>query len=151
MVEIMRNRDPLLVEELGRDFRPLRIMEGNFTYRVCGPDMRIRIVHRRQRKIQFVSLDQNRACEVVDDLGVATSDDPFVMPCDEEVEMAQALELFEWAKRKASERKAREAWVKPLRTAAFIQAVAESNDEAVKQAVGASTFGQYLTKQRESA
>lgn len=150
MVEIIRERNPVLTEDLKRDFRPLLVMEGNFTYRVVGPDLRVRIVHRRQRKIRFVSLDQNHVCEVVEDLGPATQDDPWIQPCDQEVDWAQSQELIDWSLRKRKERAEREAWVRPLRTAAFLQGIAESNDEAVKRAVGASTFGEYFRKQRES-
>lgn len=151
MVEIIRQRDPVLLEDLKRDFRPLVVMEGNFLYRAVGEDMRVRLIHRRQRKIRFVSLDQDRVCEVVEDLGPATQDDPWIQPCDGEVEWGESQELIAWSLRKRAERAEREAWVKPLRTAAFIQAISDSTDEAVKRAVGSSTFGEHVRIQRERA
>ncbi len=150
MVEIIRERNLLFEDDLKRDFKPFEIVEGNFTYQVVGPDMRIRIVHRRQRKVRYVSSDQNQIAEVVTDLGAATNDDAFAMPCDGAVEMAQALELFEWAKRARRERKEREAWVKPLRDEEFKRAIVDAFEEGAKRAVGLTTVGPHVRIQRES-
>lgn len=151
MVEIIRERTLAFEEDLKRDFRPLEVREGNFTYRVAGPDMKIRIVHRRQRKVLFVDpRDVNRLCEIVEDLGPATMDDPWVMPCQEGVEWAQAVELFEWAKRKRAEMEARRAIVKPLRDEAFLLSVQAHYEEAGRRASGLSSFGPYQRIQRES-
>ena len=151
MVEIIRERNPVFEEDLKRDFRPLEVREGNFTYRVVGPDMRVRIVHRRQRKVLFVALDQNSTCETVQDLGPATQADPWCMPCDEGVERAQALELFDWALRKRAELAERRALVKPLRDKAFLQGIAEVNEEIAMAMNGTSSFGPYARVQREKA
>jgi hypothetical protein len=149
MVEIIRERNLVLEEDLKRDFKPFEIFEGNFQYRVVGPDLCIRTINRRQRKVRYVSSDQNRICETITDLGVATDEDAFVMPCDGAVEMAQANELFDWAKRARNERKAREAWVKPIRDEAFRNYVADAFEEGARRAVGQSSFGPLVQLQRE--
>lgn len=143
---------PLFQEELRRDFRPMEVREGNFQYRVLYPDGRFRLVHRRQRKVLFIDKrDANRLCEmVVQDLGPATAEDPWVIPCDGEVEWAQALELADWAKRKRDERQSREAWVNPLRREAMLASVQLKYEEAARRATGLSTFGPHQRVQRES-
>lgn len=148
-VEIQRRVDPQFEDELRRDFRPHEIVEGDFTYRVVGQDLRVRIVHRRQRKIRYVSLDQNRICETVRDLGPATGEGGFVVPCSEEVEIAQAMELLDWAARKRAELRQRQAEVQPLRDEAWRQSVVAHFEEAARRSVGMSTFGPYQRIQRE--
>lgn len=151
-IDLIRTMDPLFEEELKRDFRPLEVREGDFSYRAQSPDGRVRLIHRRQRKVLFVDpKDANHTCElVVADLGVATQEDPWVMPCDGEVEWAQVLELVDWAMRKRAERAAREAQVNPLRTEAMWKNVLENYEKGALAAHGSSTFGPYQRIQRES-
>lgn len=151
-VELLLERTPGLEAELRRDFRPLEIVEGNFAYNVLNSETgRVTLQWRRQRQITYVKSDQNTTAKVVTDLGPATYDGQFVMPCSDEVEMAQAIELIEWGKREAAQRREREAWVKPLRTAAWLKALQESNEEAQRRATGASTFGPSHKVQREAS
>ena len=152
MVELLLERTPGLEAELARDFRPLEIVESNFPYNVLNRDTgRVTLQWRRQRHITYVKRDQNTTAKVVTDLGPATQDGQFVMPCSNEVEMAQAIELFEWSRREAQARREREQWVKPLRDKAFMQALQESNEEAGRRATGASTFGPKHKVQREAS
>jgi hypothetical protein len=72
----------------------------------------------------------------------------YVMPCADAVEMAEALELIEWSKRLAEEHRKREAWVKPIRTAAFLRLLHESNEEAGRRKFASSTFSQAHKVQR---
>lgn len=147
VVELMLTRTPEFEAELKRDFKPFEVMEGDFTYDLVI-DGRRAILNRRQRKVRYVSADQNSIREVINDLGEATGEDAYAMPCDGVVEMAQAWELIDWAKRKAAERRARQTWVGPIRKAAFLQAVADSTEESVKRALRASTFGPIQRIQR---
>lgn len=149
MVHIIRERDPIFEEELPAGFRPLSIEEGNLVFRGVLPDGTVKPVHRRVRVIRFVSLDQSCECETVSDLGPATDADPLFVPCSGAVEMAEAIDLFLWAKQKSDERAAREAWVKPLRDQAFLLGIAASNEEAARRAVGSSSFGPMARVQRE--
>jgi hypothetical protein len=149
MVELLLERTPEFEADLARDFRPYEVVEGDFTYTVVV-DGRLRIIHRRQRKVRYVGSDQNSIREVVNDLGAATGETSYVIPCSNEVEMAQAFELFDLARRKHLELVRRRAWVKPLRDAAFRQAIAVSNEEVGRRSRGASSFGRFQRIQRES-
>lgn len=148
-IEIRREVNPQFEEELRRDFRPIAVLEADFTYRVVGDDGRQRIVHRRQRKIRYVSHDQNRICETVKDLGEATGETPFLIPCEGEVELAQAIELWEWAYRKRRELRERQAQVQPLRDEAWRNALVDLAEEGQRRSVGMSSFGPYQRIQRE--
>lgn len=177
-MEIIRERNPLFEFELKRDFRPLEVAEGDFTLEVtndgrsvlmmdretgqvfpdpdgtmmaiCPADGRRRLLQRFQRRITFVSLDQNRTAMTVTDLGPARGITPVFIPCENEVEMAQALETLDWAAVKRRELVAREAEIKPLRTAAMLASVQNKFDEAQRAARGLSTFGPHVRIQRES-
>lgn len=149
MVEIIRERNPRFMDELKRDFVPFEVVEGDFSYRAVSPDGRATLLHRRQRKVRYVSHDQNSLSETVDDLGPATGEDSYVIPCHEAVEVAQAIELIEWAKRKAAELEARRAIVEPLRTASWMDWLKRQQEEAKLQVRGATTVGPYQRVQRE--
>lgn len=144
MVEIIRSRDVFLEAELTRDFKPLRVDEGNYAYEIVGADQRRRIIHRRQRKIFYVSkLDANRIVCTVNDLGSATNAPQLTIPCGdgrEGTDVAQAFELLDWAERERVRLNARAAEVDPQRTAAFITALNESNEEVLRRRKGQSTF-----------
>jgi hypothetical protein len=114
-----------------------------------GDDGRKRILQRRIRMIRFINLEQTRVRELITDLGMATREEPFAMPCDGEVEMSQALELFAWAKRASAERTARTALIKPERDRAFLNGIADVADDMVKRKLGLSTFGRGGKLQRE--
>ena len=148
-IEIIRMRDPMEEEELKRDFRPVEIMECNYPRVTVGDDGRKRILQRRIRMIRFINLEQTRVRELITDLGPATREEPFAMPCDGEVEMSQALELFAWAKRASAERTVRTALIKPERDRAFLNGIADVADDMVKRKLGLSTFGRGGKLQRE--
>lgn len=111
MVHIIRQRDPLFEQELGRDFKPVAVIQGDFTIviRWDGPNLlysdrndpsiagiieegnplrqsvpddgRVRMLQRWQRRVRFTSLDQSRECVLVTDLGEALGMDAIVVPC----------------------------------------------------------------------
>lgn len=113
MVHIIRQRDPLFEQELGRDFKPVAVIQGDFTIviRWDGPNLvyadrndpsiagivdegnplrqsvpddgRVRMLQRWQRRVRFTSLDQSRECVLVTDLGEALGMDAIVVPCRE--------------------------------------------------------------------
>jgi hypothetical protein len=134
-------RDPVMEEELKRDFRPFEIVECNMPRVHVGSDGRKRILQRRIRMVRFVNIEQTRVREIITDLGPASNEQPFAMPCDGQVEMAQALELFGWAKRASEERRARSELIKPERDRAFLNGIADVADEWTKRKLGLSTFG----------
>lgn len=144
MVEIVRTRDVFFEAELKRDFKPLRVDEGNFLFELVGEDGRRRLIWRRSRKVFYVSkLDANKICWTVADLGPATNDPELTVPCGDGrdgTDVAQAFELLDWA---AAERKrlaARAAEVEPLRTAAFLNAMQEAVEENRRRQKAQSTF-----------
>lgn len=149
MVEVIRERNPRFEDELRREFKPFEIVEGDFTYTAVGPDMRARIIHRRQRKVRYVSADQNELRETVNDLGPATGEDSYVVPCSDAVEMAQALELIDWQKRKTAELAARRAMVAPIRDAEWKRFLVDFDEENRKKIRGLTTVGPYQRIQRE--
>lgn len=151
MVEIIRERNPQFMDELKRDFVPYEVMEGDFSYRGVTPDGRMSLLHRRQRKVRYVSHDQNSLRETVDDLGPATGEDAVVIPCDGAVEIAQAIELIAWHKRVAEVLKRRRAEVEPERTKYFLDQMELLNDEARRAQKGMTTVGPYARVQREGA
>ncbi len=152
MVEIIRRNDPLIAEELKRDFRPFEIWEGNAAVTVVGEDHRLRVVHRRRRVIRYIStLDGEKARDIITDLGPATAQEAFVLPCDGEVELCHALELIEWAKRSSAERAARNKAIKPERDRAFLEGLADTADDWTKRKLGRSTYGPGGKIQREGA
>jgi hypothetical protein len=127
MVEIIRERDPIFEEEIGRDFKPSDVVQGDFTVLVMweGPNLilrdyrnpsltwpvpedsplrlsvpddgRIRVLQRLQRRTRFVSLDQSRESVVVTDLGPAVGMDAVCIPCRDPRDPASATDSVEYA------------------------------------------------------
>ena len=149
MVEIIRQKTPQFMDELTRDFVPYEVIEGDFSYTGVRPDGSRQILHRRQRKVRYASPDQNSLCETVDDLGPATGEDAFVIPCEGAVEMAQAIELIDWQKRVAAEMKRRRAEIEPERTRHFLTQLELLREEALLAQHGTSSFGPHARVQRE--
>lgn len=149
MVEIIRERNPKFMDELRRDFVPFDVTEGDF---LCGaqlPSGKILYANRRQRRIRYISADQNSLCETADDLGPATGEEAVRIPCDGAVEIAQVIELLDWHKRKMADLEARRAWVEPLRTASWLDWLNSRREEVAKQQTGLTTVGPFVRVQRE--
>jgi len=110
------------------------------------------LVHQRSRRTRVLTcLTPDQQLTVLPyDMGPATGDEALSMPCAGAVEMAQVWELFEWYSENLAARKAREAEVEPLRTSAFLEGLAQEQDELNKRVVGASTVGPYHRVEREA-
>lgn len=150
-MEIIRERNPLFEAELRRDFKPEEVVEANFAYRAITAEGRMVLLHRRQRKVRFRSLDGNSICETVVDLGPATQDQAITVPCGGENEIAHVFELLDWAARRRAELRARRAEVQPLRDAAFLASLQNYAEEFERRRRGISTFGYGGQLQRVSA
>lgn len=159
MVELMVERTLLFEADLKRDFRPFQVEEGNFTCELETKDGETCLVcpvgyahrhmlQRRQRRIHYVSEDQNRLCMTVDDRGPATADGQFVMPCGGAVEMAEAWDQIEALKERQRALAERQAWVKPIRDAAWLKALGDMQEQEALAFRRASVVGPGLTVQR---
>jgi len=149
MTELMVERTLLFEEDLKRDFRPFEVVEGNFLCTLPSPiSGRPMTYNRRQRRVRYISADQNSIRETVDDRGPATADGQFVMPCGGAVEMAEAWDQIDALKERSRALTARQAAVKPLRDAAWLVALAEMQEQEFEDFNRRSVVGPGLTVQR---
>ena len=135
--------------ELPRSFRPWSIHECDMPRLLEGDDGRIHQRQRRTRVLACLTPDQQLTV-VPYDMGPATGDEAISMPCAGAVEIAEVWELFEWYGIGLAKRKARAVEAEPERTAAFLEALAQEQDELEKRVVGASTVGPYHRVEREA-
>lgn len=150
MVEILTRRAmPDFFEELPRGFKPLCVEERDMPRVIAGEDGRVRMKHRRTRVVVYLTPDQEPAAKPYD-MGPANGRGGLSIPCSEVTEVAQVWEIFDWWTRVEEERAEREKWVKPQRTKAFLEGIADEADDRTKRALGLSTFGPGGKLQRES-
>jgi len=149
MTELMVERTFLFEDELKRDFRPFEVVEGNFLCTLPSPvSGRLTTYNRRQRRVRYISHDQNSIRETVDDRGPATADGQFVMPCGGAVEMAEAWDQIEALKERSRALTARQAMVKPYRDEAWFNILAQMQEQEVEDFHRRSVSGPGLTVQR---
>lgn len=149
-VQLILQRDPAFEEDLARDFRPIEVREKNYLCTLVTESGVRTTYNRRQRRIRFAAKDGNSVREIVNDLGPATSEQGYFLPCDGEVEMAHVVELFEWSKRETIRRAAIADAERPKRAERWLKLLADSSDEAGRRINNVSAFGPGYTKQRGS-
>lgn len=95
---------------------------------------------RRTRVVAYLTHDQELAVKPFD-VGPPTGEQASHIQCVGVTELSQIFELLDLAKRIDQKHADREKWVKPLRTAAFLEGLAQADDERIKQLTKQSTIG----------
>lgn len=126
-------------EEYPRDWCPQWIEERDMTRSFAQDGRQVERL-RRTRVVAYLTHDQELAVKPFD-VGPPTGEQASHIQCVGVTELSQIFELLDLAKRIDQKHADREKWVKPLRTAAFLEGLAQADDERIKQLTKQSTIG----------